>query len=104
MTVSTSINSVVYRGNGATTQFAVPFKMLDEDHFVVRRRIFATGVIDYTYVGTDYSYTGIGADAGTLTLAGAALSSTYELVIERIVPYTQDLDIVNGGGFYPQSA
>lgn len=103
MTVSTSTNSVVYRGNGTATQFAVPFKVLDEDHLVVRRRVFATGAIDYTYVGTDYSYAGIGASSGTLTLAGTALDDDYELVIERIVPYTQDLDIVNAGGFYPDT-
>lgn len=101
MTVSTLTNRVVYAGNGSTTAFTVPFKVLDEDHLVVKRRIEATGVIDHTYIGTDYSYSGIGDDSGTLTLDGAALSSTYELVIERIVPYTQDLDIVNAGGFYP---
>lgn len=103
MTVSTSTNSVVYRGNGATTQFAVPFKVLDEDHLVVTRRDYATGETLYTYTGTDYTYSGIGADAGTLTLAGTALDDDYELVIKRIVPYTQDLDIVNAGGFYPET-
>lgn len=103
MTVSTSINSVVYRGNGATTQFAVPFKVLDVEHLLIRRRVFVTGTIEHTYVGTDYSYAGIGTPDGTLTLAGAALGNTYELVIERIVPYTQDLDIVNAGGFYPET-
>lgn len=103
MTVSTSNNTVVYRGNGSATAFAVPFKVLDEDHLVVTRRVYATGVEDHTYIGTDYSYSGIGDSSGTLTLAGAALSDTYELVIERIVPYTQDLDIVNAGGFYPES-
>lgn len=103
MTVSTSTNSVVYRGNGATTQFTVPFKVLDEDHLVVTRRDYDTGVLDYTYVGTDYSFSGIGNDSGTLTLAGDALEDDFELVIERIVPYTQDLDIVNAGGFYPET-
>lgn len=103
MTVSTSANSVVYRGNGAATEFAVPFKVLDEDHLVVRRRVFATGIIAYTYIGTDYSYDGVGDDSGTLTLDGTALDDDYELVIERIVPYTQDLDIVNAGGFYPET-
>lgn len=103
MTVSTLTNKVVYLGNGAATSFAVPFKVLDEDHLVVERRVEATGEIEYTYIGTEYSYSGIGNDSGTLTLDGAALSSTYELVIERIVPYTQDLDIVNAGGFYPET-
>lgn len=103
MTVSTTTNSVIYRGNGAATSFAVPFKVVDEDHLVVRRRIFETGVFEHTYIGTDYSYTGLGADSGTLELAGDALDDDYELVIQRIVPYTQDLDIVNSGGFYPET-
>ena len=103
MTVSTSTNSVVYRGNGATTEFAVPFKVLDADHLVVTRRDYVTGVVDYTYVGTDYTFSGIGDDEGTLELDGTALDDDYELVIERVVPYTQDLDIVNAGGFYPET-
>lgn len=103
MTVSTSTNSVVARGNGATTDFTVPFKVLNEDHLVVTRRDFATGELLYTYTGTDFTYAGIGDDSGTLTLAGAALDDDFELVIERLVPYTQDLDIVNAGGFYPET-
>lgn len=103
MTVSTLTNKVTYIGNGSTTEFAVPFKVLDVDHLVVKRLVAATGDLSYTYLGTDYSYSGIGNDSGTLTLEGAALTSTYELVIERIVPYTQELDIVNAGGFYPET-
>lgn len=103
MTVSTTTNTVVYRGNGAATTYAVPFLVKDEDHLVVKRRVFATGVIDLTYIGTDYSYAGIDDPSGTLTLDGAALADTYELVITRVVPYTQDLDIVNTGGFYPET-
>lgn len=103
MTVSTSANSAVHRGNGAATEFPVPFKVLDEDDLVVRRRVFATGAYEHTYIGTDYSYAGTGDPSGTLTLAGDALLSTYELVIERIVSYAQNLDIVNAGGFYPET-
>lgn len=103
MTVSTTTNSVVYQGNGSATTFAVPFKVLDEDHLIVKRRIQATGEVDITYVGTDYFYSGIGNDSGTLTLNSAALSSNYEIVIERIVPYRQELDLVNAGGFYPET-
>jgi hypothetical protein len=103
MTVSTLTNRVTYLGNGSTTQFAVPFKVLDETHLVVKRRLLSTNEIDYTYIGTDYSYSGIGDDAGTLTLDGSALSSAYQLEIERVVSYTQALDIVNAGGFYPET-
>lgn len=103
MTVSTTASSVSYLGNGSATSFAVPFKVLDEDHLVVTRQVVSTGVIDYTYIGTDYSYSGLGDDAGTLTLDGPALSSSYRLIIERTVPYTQELNVVNVGGFYPET-
>lgn len=103
MTVSTTNNNVVYRGNGAATQFAVPFKVLDVDHLVVQRRVYATGALDHTYIGTEFTYSGLGGSSGTLTLNSPALSSTYEIVINRIVPYTQELDIVNAGGFYPET-
>lgn len=103
MTVSTLTNRVTYLGNGFATSFAVPFKVLNEDHLVVERHIVATGERDYTYVGTDYSYSGIGDDAGMLTLDGPALSSSYRLIIERTLPYTQELDLVNAGGFYPDT-
>lgn len=103
MTVTTTTNTVVYRGNGSATEFAVPFTVLDEDHLVVQRRVYATGEVEETYVGTDYTYSGIGDPSGTLTLDETALSSDYELVIERSVPYRQELDIVNSGGFYPDT-
>lgn len=103
MTVTTLTNKVTYIGNGSATQFAVPFKVLDVDHLVVKRRLLSSNEIDHTYLGTDYSYSGIGDDSGTLTLDGTALSSLYQLEIERVVPYTQPLDIVNSGGFYPET-
>lgn len=103
MTIFTSSNSVVYRGNGAATQFAVPFKVLELNDLVVCRRIYTTGEVDRTYLGTEYSYSGLGEVSGVLTLSGAALADTYELLIERIVSYTQELDIVNSGGFYPET-
>lgn len=103
MTVSTTTNTIVYRGNGSTTEFPVPFLVFDDVHLIVSRRVYATGVTEETYVGTDYSYSGIGDSEGTLTLSGTALTDTYELVIQRIVPYEQDLDIVNAGGFYPET-
>lgn len=103
MTVSTLTNQVTYTGNGSATSFAVPFKVLDVDHLVVQRLIAATGAVDHTYIGTNYSYSGIGNDSGTLTLSGTALSSTYKLFIKRVVPYTQELDLVNAGGFYPET-
>lgn len=100
MTVSTTTNTVIYRGNGSATEFAVPFLVLDDEHLIVQRRVFATGVIDTTYTTGDYSYAGVGEDAGTLTLTAATLSSSYEIIISRVVPYRQDMNI--SGAFHPE--
>lgn len=103
MTVTTSNNSVVYQGNGAAVTFAYNFKILDADDLVVQRRVAATSEIEATYASGSLTITGIGTNSGSVTIAGAALSSDYEVVIFRQVSLTQDLDIVNEGGFYPES-
>lgn len=103
MTVETTGNSVVYQGNDVAVEFDFPFKTLDEDHLSITRRDVSTGLVDYTYTDADFTITGIGdAEGGTVEL-NDPLASGYEIVIERTVPYTQALDIVNQSGFYPQS-
>lgn len=102
MTVTTTANSVTYIGNGATTEFAIPFRVLDEDHLVVERRVIATGLLEHIYIGSEIIVT-LGDESGTVEIDGTALSSDYQVVIRREVPITQDLDIVNAGGFYPDT-
>lgn len=103
MTVETTTSTVVYQGNDVAVEFDFPFKTLDETHLSVTRRDTATGLVDYTYTDSDFTITGIGdAEGGTVEL-NDPLASGYEIVIERTVPYTQALDIVNQSGFYPQS-
>jgi hypothetical protein len=102
MTVSTTNNVTVLQGNGVTTVFPFDFKVIDEDHLVVESREIATG--DSTVVDVaDYTVAGIGDSSGSITL-DTALAATHELVIRRVVPVKQELDIVNQGGFYPDTA
>lgn len=103
MTVQTTTNVAVAQGNGVATEFTFPFKILDEDHLVVQRRVRATGVTDKTYTSGEYTVEGVGDDEGSITLVDGALAATYDLVISRIVPYKQELDIVNQGGFFPDT-
>lgn len=103
MTVNSTSRSVVYIGNGSATTFAFPFPIIDKDHLVVQRRNAATGLVEETYGAGDLSISGVGEATGEVTIAGAALSSNYEILIYREVPIKQELDIVNAGGFYPQS-
>lgn len=104
MTVATTTNVAVHTGNSVATEFPYSFKVLDADHLAVTRRVRATGEIDKTYIiDTEYTVDGIGAESGTVTILGAPLSASYDLILERIVPYTQALDIVNQGGFFPDA-
>ena len=104
MTVSTTTSVTVILGNGVASVFPFSFKVLDATHLLVRRRIRATGVIDKTYTTAEYTVTGIDTNAGEVTIIAGALAATYDLIISRVVPYTQELDIVNQGGFYPDTA
>lgn len=102
MTVSTTTREVVLETTGATTEFPFNFRVLDADHLTVQRRVVSTGLVDKTYTASEYSLTGVGTDSGSVTIS-PALASGYEIVITRTVDYKQELDIVNQGGFYPES-
>ena len=102
MTVSSETSKVVYVGNGATTQFAYTFPILVAAHLIVERADSVTHVVNLTYTQNDYTVTGLGnATGGIVTLTAAVLSSAYEIKIRRLVPYTQELDLLNQGGFFP---
>lgn len=103
MTVNTETNVVVYQGNGSATEFDFPFKVPEAEYLLVTRRESATGAVEYVYLASDYVVTGLGDEAGgSITFNTAPLAGS-DIVIKRIVPYTQELDIVNQGGFYPDT-
>jgi hypothetical protein len=103
MTVATNDFEVVYTGNGSTTEFAYTFSVVADADLIVELRVAATDAVSSTYVlGTDYTLDNNYPDAGgTVTLLVAAPSSAYNIVLRRLVDYTQELDIINQGGFFP---
>lgn len=103
MTVQTTTNIAVLSGNGSTTIFPFSFKVLNEDHLTVQRRDATTLVVNKTYTSGEYTVAGIGEDAGSITISGTPVAAGQQVVITRTVPYTQDADIVNQGGFYPET-
>lgn len=104
MTVSTTTRVVTYTGNGVTTNFPFAFLVLEESHLSVSRMVIATGLIDLVYDPTDYTINGIGdGSGGSVDLNLAAVSSSYKIVLERTVLYTQELDLLNQGGFFPDT-
>lgn len=100
MTVSTSLNLISFIGNGSATNFPFYFSVRKPEHLKVRIVTRLTGAFVELALG-DYAATGIGPDSvgGSVTYSG--LGSDKLIVIYRIVPYTQDADIVNQSGFYP---
>ena len=101
MTVSTSVRTFDYAGNGTTTIFAVPFPFKAQSHLVVYLIDNSTLVETLWALGVDYTLSG-GDPTGTLTATVAPASGTT-LHGERTVPVVQTLDLNANDGF-PSSA
>lgn len=103
MTVNVETNKVVYTGNGVTTVFPFSFPIEDPAHLLVYEYIIATRAVSLIS-SANYSVSGIpGTGSVTYNPAGVPVPATKKLVLYRLVPYTQALDLLNQGGFYPDS-
>lgn len=101
MTVTTTTRQAVLTTNGSTTVFPFSFKVLNAAHVTVQLRNATTKVVEKTYTAGEYTLSGVGASSGSVTISPAPAAGK-ELVIVRTVPYTQEVDIVNQGGFFPE--
>jgi hypothetical protein len=103
MTVAATTNRKTYTGDNVTTSFATsPVIFYLSSNLQVRTTIIATGVSTLLTENTHYTVSGGGAAGlvGTINLAGGsaphgALLSTEKLVILRVLPLTQAVDLVN---------
>lgn len=98
MTISSTANRIQYTAGGSTTEFAFPYLFYDESHLVV----YLTDLSDVSTkqtLGTDYTVTGAGEDAGGEVTFTTAPTSGYVVTIYRSVPLTQTMDLVDGEGF-----
>lgn len=107
MTISTETSRVTYTGNGATVIFPYNFVVPDADSMKVTLIEVneVTGNIMTVLNPSVYQVTGLGnALGGTVKypISGAGISSSYQLRIEREVPYTQETDFTNQDNFYPE--
>ena len=103
MTVSTTLNYVSYPGDGIATNFPFSFPVFDQTHLFVYYQDNVTKVLTLLALGADYNATGIGSSTGGAVVTTVAPPNTVRLVIARIVPFTQDLSVLNEGGFYPEN-
>ena len=103
MTLSITKRLKRYTGNDAATTFAYDFLIplaTDVEVSIFDSLTSVTTVL----TGSQYSITGIGSalfGEVTYPLAGDPLPTTSDIIIKRIVPYTQVMDVTNQGGFLP---
>lgn len=107
MTVSSPVNSVTYTGNNATTIFSYNFEIRVAENAVV----ILTDITDPSdpiaveLVAAQYTLTGVGDENGgtvTYPLVGSPITTNQRITIQSIEPFTQEVDLVNQDGFYPE--
>lgn len=106
MTVSSQTRKAgPYSGTGSTGPFTFSFKVFEASDVLVVKVNNSTNVETTLTLTTDYTVS-LNADqnanpGGTITLV-SALASGYNMVISSQVPYLQETDLTNQGGFYPE--
>jgi hypothetical protein len=89
MTVSSTISKVTATGNGVTTSFAFGYYFVNQSDLAV----YVAGVLKV--LNTDYTIAGTGPyPSGANVVFGTAPANGASVVIARVVPYTQTLDLV----------
>jgi hypothetical protein len=97
-TVPSDASRVGYSTNGSTTVFSVPFVFFDDTDLQVVLVNNTTGVETTLALTTNYTVTGGAGAAGSLTTLSTYASGST-LVIQREVPYTQEIDYQANDGF-----
>ena len=103
MTLATTSTKAVAQGNGANTSWPFTFLIPAMDSIVVSLVDIASGNI--TPIAPAYfSVTGLGNPTGgavTYPLSGTPVAATSYVVVQRIVPDTQETDFTLQGAVYP---
>ena len=95
MTISSTTNRKSFAGNGITTAFSTsPVVFFDTSDLQVYLTNTSTQVSVLQTLNTQYTVSGGGGAAGTVTMATAPPSG-YTLVVLRSLPLTQPTDLVN---------
>lgn len=98
MTITSTVNKVVYDGDGATSVFPVNFPFFEDTELEVSLLNEATQVITPLVLDTNYTVSidvpGLLPSVGDVTLIGgnSPLAVGFELIIRRVLPVTQLAD------------
>lgn len=102
MTVASEVRSVEYDGDGGTTEFPVPFEVLDVAHVQVTYYPASGAAVVLTRgVNPGFLLNAVGEDVKDVfpVTASVALEVGATIVVERVVPVTQVVDLTNQGSF-----
>lgn len=102
MTVSSQTSSVSYLGDGVTTLLPVPYYFLEQTDLVVTRVNVDTSV-NTLILGSDYSVSGAGVQSGGAVAMFAPPLAGVQIIINRVVPVTQETDYVANDPFPAES-
>ena len=98
MTVQTAETKTHYAGNGLTTEWPVPFPVVQEEHI----KLIKTDPLGKSEdIPTGYAVNGVesGDVSVTYPTTGEPLAAGWQLTIYRHMPLTQTLDLERGGAF-----
>lgn len=103
MTIASETNrSGPYLCNGSTTVFPYAFQVSDASHLRVVRTNSAGLSTDLT-LGTDYTVSGVGSSGGGSITTTVAYASGNTIVNLLSLPFTQEIDLTNQGGYYAET-
>lgn len=105
MTIETTAIKAVALGNGATTVWPYTFLIPTLSDVIVTLVDVASGN-ETSLTPASFTISGLNSPVGgtvTYPLSGSPLTSATKIVIERALPLTQETDLLNQGGVYPQA-
>lgn len=99
-TVTSTTSQIVYAGNGVTSAFSFPFNVFNsssENDLVVTKIVVTTGVETVLTINTNYTVTLTHRtpSPGIVTLSAGALPVGTSLLIQRVMPLTQQVSIAD---------
>lgn len=102
MTVSNTNDRQYYTGDGANVNFPFTFPFFSNDEIYVWL-VAADGTLTAQTETTNYTLSGAGSPTpgGQVTMI-VAPPLTYQLLVQRILPFIQDTSIRNQEDFYPE--
>jgi len=98
MPITTPYELTRYTGNGVTLAFPTVFVFIDLTDIIVTRTVIATDISTVLAITTNYTVTGGNNSNGTVSLL-VAPTAGERITIERNIPLTQELAIVENDAF-----